>query len=175
MSVKQYDLVDGKSAVLVDANNPDQFFDPLLFREDVDTQSVLNVKITNLDEGGKATKFFLAVFGAIFGAGLGAVTGGLSSFLGAIIGFGVDQVKSSIGSAADQHIDVIGEAKLPFSVNDFGPAPKTVKLDLVAPATIERSGFVLDQTSGQGFVQKTVDVTTKGKSNGTLTLEIAAS
>jgi hypothetical protein len=111
MSVKQYDLVNGQSAVLLDADNPDPFFDPLLFRKDIDDQMLLNVKFTNFDESGKATKFFLALFGVIFGAGVGAVTSGLSSVIGAIVGFGVDQIKSNVGSAGNEHVDVIGQGQ----------------------------------------------------------------
>ncbi len=174
MSVKQYDLADGSAAVLVNPEDPDPFFDPLLFREDVDDQTVLNVKVTNFDESGKATKFFLALFGVVFGAGVGAVTSGLSSVIGAIIGFGVDQIKSNVGSAGDGHVDVIGEAKLPIKVADFGAVGVTKQLDLIAPATIQRSSFVFSPIPGQGPVEQTINVTTKGQSNGTLTVEITA-
>jgi len=174
LSVKQYDLANGTPAVLIDPDHPDPFFDSLLFREDVDDQTVLNVKVTNLDESGKAGKFFLALFGAVFGAGVGAVTGGLSSVIGAIVGFGVDQIRSNVGSAGDAHVDVIGEARLPIQVADFGAAPAIKQLDLIAPATIQRSGFVMSPVPGQGAVEQTIDVTTKGRSNGTLTLEITA-
>jgi hypothetical protein len=174
LSVKQYDLEDGKPARLVDEDNPSPFFDPLLFREDVQDQTVLNIKVTNLDESGKAEKFFLTLLGTIFGAGASVVTGGLSTVIGAIVGFGVDQLRGGIGSAGNAHIDTIGTAQLPISMDAYSAEPIVRVIELIAPQTIERSGFVRNPQPGQQPIQKTIAVTTKGKSNGRLTLEISA-
>ncbi len=170
ISVKQYDLENGKAATLtVD----DEFFDPLLFREDVLDRTVLSVKVTNLDESGKAGKFFLKVFSVVLGAGFTAATSGLGGILGAVVGFGIDTLTGGVSGAGDQHVDVIGEAKLNINVRNFSDKPELITLDLIAPDTITRSGFAFDPQTHQA-VQNQVVITTKGQRNGHVILEVSA-
>ena len=169
LSAKQYDLANSVPAQLLDPDTPDNFFDTLLFREDVDDQTMLHLKVTNFDGSGKGTKFFFKLFSVVLGAGVGVASGGLSTVIGAIVGFGVDQIKTGINSAGDAHIDTIGQAQLPISVVEYSTVPVVKVLQLIAPQTIQRSGFV-----GQPPAEHTMDVTTKGKSNGSITLEITA-
>src|ERR1035437_8026413 len=61
-SAKQYDLANGKPATLLDPQHPDNFFDPLLFREEVIDRTVLNLKLTDRDAASGFEKFLLGVF-----------------------------------------------------------------------------------------------------------------
>lgn len=170
LSVKQYDLENGKPASLVSS---DPFFDPLLFREEVLDRSVLTLRVTNLDQAGKAAKFFLKIFSVVLGAGLGAATAGLGNVLGAVVGFGIDGLKGRVSSAGDQEVDVIGEARIDLDMDDWSEVPRRVSLPLVPPTTVRRRGFVLDPETHQP-VQQEMTVTEKGVPNGSITLSIAA-
>ena len=172
LSVKQYDLVDGKPAYLLDEKIPDEFFDKLLFHEEVLDQTLLQVKVTNFDSTGKVVKFFLKLFSVILGAGFTAASGGLSGVLGAVVGFGVDALKTGTSGAGDDHVDTIGIARLPLSMDAYSDKPQVVNLELTAPETITRRGFVMDPEHGVQEKEKTV--TTEGKANGHIIMEISA-
>jgi hypothetical protein len=170
LSVKQYDLEDSKPATLV---ADDEFFDSLLFREEVFDRTVLRIKVTHLDESGKAGKFFLKLFSVIVGAGFSAVTGGLGGILGAVVGFGIDRLTGSIAGAGDQSVDVIGQAKQTLSMDAVTEQPQQIRLDLIAPETLIRRGFTFDPETHQA-VEKDIVLTSKGQPNGHIVIEISA-
>lgn len=172
VSIKQYDLVSGSPAHLLDERTPDEFFDNLLFREEVLDQTVLHLTITNFDATGKVVKFFLKLFSVIIGAGFTAASSGLTTVLGAVTGFGVDTMRAGVSGSGDDHVDRIGEARLPLSMDKLTEAPQSIRLELTAPETIIRRGYHMDPE--HGVEDREIAVTTQGKANGHITLEILA-
>ncbi len=172
LTVKQYDLVNKTPATLLDSEQPDPFFDPLLFREEVLDRTVLHVAVTKLDASGGASKFFLGLLATILTAGFSAVTGGLGSVLGAIAGFGVDKMTGDLTKAGDDNNTLIGVADLEIQVDQLPEAGQEFPLVLKVPQDVVRTRLVL----GPNNHPQTQDVQLlqKGQQNGTLTLVISA-
>jgi hypothetical protein len=174
ISTRQYDLVNGKPATLLDASNPDEFFDPLLFREEVLDRTVLNLKVTDRDAAAGFEKFFLAVFSTVLGAGFSVVTGGLSSVLGAVAGFGVEHMKDSICGAGNETITVIGKAApLALVMDELSPTATRVHLALTAPIDVIKCGLVIDPETSKP-VAKDYTLLKAGAANGYVILRISA-
>ena len=173
-SAKQYDLANGKPATLLDPQHPDNFFDPLLFREEVIDRTVLNLKLTDRDAASGFEKFLLGVFSAVLGAGFAAVTSGFSGILGAVTGFGGDSIKSQISGAGDATVTVIGQTDpLELIMDDLAGAAKQITLRLVVPADVVKQRYVQDPDTHQQVIED-VTILKKGDDNGHVTLQIAA-
>jgi hypothetical protein len=173
-STKQYDLLNGKPATLLDPDQPDTFFDPLLFREEVIDRTVLNLNVTDRDAASGFEKFLLGVFSTVLGAGFAAVTGGLSGILGAVTGLGIDNLKNQITGAGNETMTVIGKAQpLPLVMDNLSPTPVIQTLPLIAPADVVKRGFVFDPNTHQPVLHD-FTLLKKGDPNGHVTLQIMA-
>jgi len=72
VAVKQYDLPGGDhDAILSDPKDEDadEYFDKLLFREEVTDRTVLHLAVTKYDRESKFDKFLAGIFAAVFSAG----------------------------------------------------------------------------------------------------------
>jgi hypothetical protein len=173
-STKQYDLENGKPAVLLDPDHPDAFFDPLLFREEVLDRTVLSLKVTDRDAASGFEKLLLGLFSAVLGGGFAAVTSGLSGILGAITGFGIDNVKNQISGAGNETVTCIGQIDaMPLAMDDIPDGGLIVPLPLTAPVDVIKRGFVIDPNTHQA-VEHEFDLLKKGNQNGHVTLQITA-
>jgi hypothetical protein len=157
---------------------PDQadFFTSGLFKEDVDDQTILQIKVTDTDFASKADKIFAAILGALLSGGLTAASGGLTGFLGAIAGAGVSQIQTGMHGLADDQVFVVGATeKIPLKMDDL-PTDKNnplhMVLGLVVPDDIDKPFFVLDPQTGHPVTEHLV--LRKGTANGTIHLKVAA-
>jgi hypothetical protein len=157
---------------------PDQndFFTSGLFKEDVDDETILQIKITDTDRTSKGEKIFLTILGTLVNVGLTAASGGLSGFFGAVAGAGVDQITTGMGGLGDDHVYVVGETDQVRLEMDQLPAdkhkPLRMTLGLVVPEDIDKPYFVLDHQTGQPVTHHLR--LPKGTANGTITLKLAA-
>jgi hypothetical protein len=173
-STKQYDLEDGKPAILLDPTHPDSFFDPLLFREEVIDRTVLNLSVTDRDAASGFEKFLLGLFSTVLGAGFTAVTGGLSGILGAVTGLGIDNLKTQISGAGDESVTVIGQAAaVPLIMDDLSETGTVMPLALTVPDDVVKRGFVIDPVTRRPVLQD-FTLLKKGDHNGHVNLLISA-
>ena len=144
------------------------FWDSGLFKEEVDTETILRIQVTDRDERSKFDKVFTAIFSTLMGAGLGAVTGGISNvFLGAIAKLGIKKYTGTISAGGDEKIDVIGEAEYKLKTSNI---PEKLTLKLKAPKTIKKKVLVFE---GSKVVRKERTVVKKGP-NGEVVLQLSA-
>lgn len=172
-SIKQYDLVNDKPAVLIDPDRPDSFFDPLLFREEVIDRTALNLKVTDRDAASGFEKFLLSIFATVLGAGFTAATSGLSGILGAVTGLGIDNIKSKISGAGDENVTVIGQIEpLQLMMDDLSPTPMRKELPLKVPDDVIKP--ILVRGADTHFVRQDITLLRKGDVNGRVVLLISA-
>jgi hypothetical protein len=170
-SGQQYNLANNA------AFQPDQanFFACGLFKEVVQDETLLQLKITDTDKASKAEKIFLAVLGALVNAALTAATGGLSGFFGAIAGAGVSQVQTGMAKLGDDEVYVIGATDTVRIEVDQLPADKNnplrMTLGLTVPDDIRKPYLVLDENHQPVTRYLSLD---KGAPNGAITLRVAA-
>ena len=157
------------------AFQPDQtdFFTSGLFKELVQDETILQIKITDTDKASKAEKIFLAILGALVNAALTAATSGLTGFLGAISGTGVSQINTGMGKLGDDLVYVIGETdKIHLKVDDL-PADKNhplrMALGLTVPDDIDKPFFTIEQPDAPQHLH-----VPKGSANGEIVLLLAA-
>jgi hypothetical protein len=151
------------------------FFKCGIFKEEVQDETILQIKLTDTDKASGAEKFFAALLGALMGGGLGAAAAGLGSFFGAVAGFGADQVKTGLAGLGKDQVFVIGQTdevrlameKLPADKND----PLRMDLPLIVPEEVRKPYFELNPQGGA--VRKEL-VLAKGFSNGNIVLRLAA-
>jgi hypothetical protein len=156
---------------------PDQtdFFVSGLFKEDVQDETILQIKITDTDKASKSEKIFFTILGTLVNAALTAATGNLTGFLGAIAGAGVSQIQTGMGGLGGDQVYVMGETdsvklqvdNLPTDKNN----PLRMTLGLTVPDDIDKAYFTLGPT-GQSVTNHLV--LPKGSVNGTITLRVAA-
>jgi hypothetical protein len=169
-SGQQYNLPNNS------AFQPDQtdFFTSGLFKEIVQDETILQIKITDTDRASKAEKIFLKILGALVNAGLAAATGNLTGFLGAIAGAGVDQVKTGLGTLGDDQVFVIGQTeKIRLNVDNLPTDrnnPLRMALGLTVPDDIDKPFFVL----GPDGAETKHLILPKGTPNGEIVLRVAA-
>jgi hypothetical protein len=156
--------------------NSDGIKAPGLFKgEEIDDEAPLKVQVTTNEDAGQLASFISKVFSGLLNSAVKLVPGGqvVSAVLGAVVGGIGDQItKESNGS-----IEVIGAASVPLLAADLLKAAPTLRmaLPLIAPTTIHKSWFEPQAPAGGGptqMVQVEGDLTTKGKSNGTINLII---
>ena len=70
----------------------------------------------------------------------------------------------------DERIEIIGEARVPLNL---GSIPPSLSLDLKAPATLKKRFFAFERPGSSKIVEKEITLTNKGKSNGTIELELS--
>lgn len=151
------------------------FFKCGIFKEEVQDETILQIKITDTDKASNADKFFAKLLGVLVGAGLGVATGGLSSFFGAVAGFGIDQVKTGVAGLGADQVFVIGQTdevrlgmdKLPSDINN----PLRMRLNLTVPDDIQKPYLELD---AQGNPVRKELILTKGSLNGFIVLRLVA-
>jgi len=135
-----------------------------LFKEELVDQARLRVKITDRDEPSK----FAQVFGKLFGALMGVGVGGLNPILGAIVGVGIAEAKTSL-TDGDAKIDFIAES--PATVLKVGSIKDEITLKFTAPADIKKKTVKLKSNGQAEFVETTV--IKKGQANGYIKLELS--
>lgn len=172
VAVKQFDLGNNDPARLIDADHPDEFFDPLLFREEVTDYTVLHLGVTKLDAEGKATKIFLSLLSVLLKAGFGVATGGLGAVLGAVAGFGVDGITGEITKAGDNNDTLIGAADIPIKTDDYSGVSKEIEIKFKVPKDVVRRRLVLDAHNHP--VPEDVTLLKKDQQNGSITLLVSA-
>lgn len=170
-SGQQFNLVDNVPL------KPDQsdFFQCGLFKEEVQDETILQLKLTDTDKASKWEAFFLKLVSGLVGAVLGFATGGLSKFLGAVAGVGVDQVKTGISGLGGDQVFIIGQTDeirlemdtLPTDRN----SPLRMNLALIVPEEVRKPFLELDASGNP--IQKEV-VLPKGFHNGNIILRLAA-
>lgn len=157
---------------------PDQtnFFISGLFKEDVDTATMLEIKVTDTDFASKAEKIFVAILGALVNAGLTAAAGGLTGFLGAIAGAGIGQIKTGMSGLGGDQVYVVGATdKIALNMDDLPSdkaTPLRMGLGLVVPDDIDKPYFVLDPETGNPVERHLL--IPKGTPNGEIILLLAA-
>jgi hypothetical protein len=157
--------------------HPDQtdFFSSGLFKEIVQDETILQIKITDTDRASKAEKIFFAILGNLVNGALTAATGGLTGFFGAIAGAGVDQVKTGMRKLGDDQVYVIGQTdKIRINVDNLPTDknnPLRMALGLTVPDDVEKPYIVLGPT-GQPETQYLR--LPKGSANGEIVLHLAA-
>jgi hypothetical protein len=157
---------------------PDQadFFASGLFKEEVEDETILQIKVTDTDKIGKAEKIFLTVMGVLVNAGLTAATGGLTGFFGAIAGAGVSQVQTGMAGVTGDQVYIVGETdKIKLKMNDLPTDrnnPQRMTLGLIIPSEIDKPFFVIDPETHQPVTKRLT--LAKGSPNGTITLNVAA-
>ncbi len=174
VAVKQYDLPGGNhDAILFDSSDEDadEYFDKLLFREEVSDRTVLHLAVTKYDSEGKFAKWMSGLFTAILSAGFTAVTGGLGGILGAVAGFGVDSIKSDIKDSPENNDILIADGKLEIKVEDFAAEPREVQILLKVPKDVIRPRLVV---VGAKVERKDVTLLHKNDDNGKIWLTISA-
>lgn len=168
MSALQVDLTNNEPPKL-DLND---FFSCGLFKEEVQDETILQVKVTDRDEAGKVEKFLLKLLSVVVGAGFGVATGGLSGVLGAVTGCGIGAVKTAIGAAGDESVFVIGQTEKVRLNMDQLPAGQPLRMDLpfTVPDEVRKPYSVLE---GGQVVEKAM-VLPKGMHNGNIILRLTA-
>ena len=166
VSVVQIDLKNNQSPETLNVN--DFFSDSGLFKEEVQDETILKIKVTNRDSRSRLAE----IVGKALGGVLGLATGGFGKVAGLVAGFGIDALTKSIASEADQQFFVIGAIEpLRLKVDEI-PAnePLRVNRPLIIPVEIRKRFFVLQD--GQ-TVQREL-VLRKGQHNGNIILRITA-
>lgn len=174
VAMKQYDLPGGnRDALLFDPTDEDsdEYFDTLLFREEVTERTVLHLAVTKHTGESKFGKFLSGLFAAIFSAGFTAVTGGLGGVLGAAAGFGVDSITSEIKKSSDNNDVLIAGGKLEIKVDEIGPDPREVQVWFKVPKDVIRPRLVVVNGTAE---RKEVTLLKKGDDNGKIWLAISA-
>ena len=170
-SGQQYNLPN------TNAFQPDQtdFFTSGLFKEVVQDETILQIKITDTDRTSKAEKIFLAILGALVNAALGTAAKGLTGFFGAVAGAGVDQIKTGMGQLGNDQVFVIGQTdKIRLNVDNLPTDrnnPLRMALGLTVPDDIDKPFIVLGPT-GQPETKHLI--LAKGTANGQINLRLAA-
>lgn len=172
LAVKQYHLVNHVPANLIDDQHPDQFFDPLLFREEVVGHTNLHLGLTKLDATGKGAKILLNVLAVVLGAAFGVVTGGLGKVLGAVVGLGVDGITSAIKKAGDNNDILIGAIDIPLDVDKLSEQEVELPLALKAPQAVIRQRLVVNAANQP--VPTDVEILAKDQPNGSIILLVSA-
>jgi hypothetical protein len=164
----QFDLTNNESPKLDLAD----FFDSGLFKEEVQDETILQIKVTDRDVSSKAEKVLLSVLSVVFSAGLGIATGGLNKFLGAVTGFGIDSITGSIKGAGDESIFIIGQTDKVRLEMDKLPADQPLRMNiaLTVPKEVRKPFFVLE--NGQEVKKELV--LAQGIHNGNVVLRLTA-
>jgi hypothetical protein len=155
---------------------PDQtdFFSSGLFKEVVQDETILQIKITDTDRASKAEKVFLAILGVLVNAALTAAIGGLTGFFGAVAGAGVSQIKTGMGKPGDDQVYVIGQTdKIRLNVDHLPTDrnnPLRMALGLTVPDDVDKPFFVLGPN---GPEERHLHLP-KGAVNGEIVLRLAA-
>ena len=159
------------------AFQPDQtdFFSSGLFKEVVQDETILQIKVTDTDTASKAEKIFLAILGALVIAALPAATGGLTGFFGGIAGTGVSQINTGMGKLGDDEVYVIGATdKIHINVDQL-PADKNnplrMALGMTVPDDVQKPYFTLGENN-QPVTQYLI--LAKGSPIGSINLLLAA-
>jgi len=171
-SAQQYNLPE-KIAFSPDQND---FFACGLFKEEVQDETILQIKITDTDRSGKIEQFVLALVSELAGAVLEAATEGLTTFLGAVAAVGIDQVRSGFGKAqTGDQVFVIGATdKIRLNVDSLpaDPAyPLRLNLSLAVPEEVRKAYFEMDSAGRP--VEKEI-VLPKGAQNGHIVIRLSA-
>ncbi|MGC2657234.1 MAG: hypothetical protein WA324_04595 [Bryobacteraceae bacterium] len=155
--------------------NQADFFVSGLFKEVVQDQTILEIKVTDTDKASKAEKIFFTVLGTLVSAGLTAATGGLTGFLGAISGIGVTQIYTGMGKLGQDQVYVMGATgKIPIDVDAISgnkEDPTVQTYPLTVPADVEKGYLVLgpDNQTQTKYLK-----VPKGTKNGSITLRLYA-
>lgn len=166
LSVIQLDLKNNQSPETL---NPSDFFsDSGLFKEEVQDETILKIKVTNRDSRSR----FAQIFGRVLGGLLGIATGGFGSILGLVSGLGIDALTDSIETEGGEQTFVIGASEpLRLKIDQLPQNPPLrVNLPLVVPKEIRKRFFVLE--NGKAVQHELV--LGKGKHNGHIILQISA-
>jgi len=160
------------------AFSPDQsdFFACGLFKEEVQDETILQIKVTDTVRSAKAERFVLNVLSMLAGSALGAATEGLTTFLGAIAGVGVGLVRSGFANAnSGDQVFIIGETdriKLEVDSLPADPAqPLRMNLSLIVREEVRKPFIELD-SAGQP-VHKEI-VLRAGSHNGNILIKLSA-
>ena len=158
--------------------SPDQtdFFACGLFKEEVQDETILEIKVTDTDRSGKIEQFVVRLLSLLGGAALGAATEGLTTFLGAIASAGVGIVRSGFPNIdpAEQVFIIGATDRIRLQVDSLpaDPAqPLRMNLALMVPEEIRKPFFELDATGKP--VHKEI-VLPKGLHNGNIVLRLSA-
>ena len=159
------------------AFTPDQtdFFASGLFKEEVQEETLLQIKVTDTDQASKVGIFVLTLLTSLAGAALGTATGGISKVLGAVVTAGVDRVQNGIPKlAAGDQVFVIGETpKLKLKIDTI-PAdsgqPLRMNLPLMVEEEVRKPYFEMD--GGQAVAKELV--LPKGTNNGHIIIRLWA-
>lgn len=174
-SGQQYNLPNFAPEDQVFHPDPKDFFASGLFKEEVQDETLLQIKITDTDRSSKAEKVFAVVLGIAFKAATGLAIGQLTSVFGSVAAEGVEQLRTGWKKLGDDQVYVIGQTdtirlevdSLPTDKNQ----PLRMALGLTVPDDIEKPFIEMDENGRP--VTKHLRLP-KGTPNGEIVLRIAA-
>lgn len=121
------------------------FFGSVIFKEEIDTETILKIQLLDRQEPSTFTKVVAALAGAIFGAALDGIVGGISNaIVGAVAALPVTSLKSSF-KLDGETTTVLGEGEIKLSV---GSIPGTLAVPLTVPEDVTEEYYGFAQPGG---------------------------
>lgn len=142
-------------------------WDRLLFKEEVESETVLKIQLLDRDRTSKWTRFVALFFGTVLGTALQGVVGGIGNkIVGAVAALPLEPIGKSF-KVGEEELIVLGEGKRELFVADALPTPLSIPLK--AKETIAKDYWAF--AAGGKLVKKSKTLIKKGQLLGAIELE----